>query len=81
MVKCMKVNIGGYEVSISAKYSWMDKASKHSTLEFLNYLSIIFDEASASYANDGYDDLKKACYKIADDLYNFNNEHGLYTKH
>ena len=76
----MKVNIGGYEVSLSAKHSWMDKATKQSTLEFLNYLSIIFDEASSSYANSGYDGSQKTCHKIADDLYNFNNEHGLYRK-
>ena len=76
----MKVNIGGYEVSISAKHSWMEKSNKQSTLEFLNYLSIIFDEASASYANAGYDGSKRTCQKIADDLYNFNKEHGLYGK-
>ena len=79
-MKCMKVNIGGYEVSISARHSWMEKANKQSTLEFLNYLSIIFDEAAASYANGGYDGNQKTCHKIADDLYDFNREHGLYGK-
>ncbi len=80
MVKCVKVNIGGYEVSISAKHSWMEKANKQSTLEFLNYLSIIFDEAAVSYASGGYDSAKRSCNKIADNLYEFNREHGLYGK-
>lgn len=76
----MKVNINGYEVSISAKHSWMDKANKHSTLEFLNYLSIVFEEAAHSYRIDGYDGSERICQKIADDLYEFNKEHGLYGK-
>ena len=76
----MKVNIGGYEVSITAKHSWMKKANKQSTLEFLNFLSIIFDEAAASYANAGCDASKRTSNKIADDLYEFNREHGLYGK-
>lgn len=76
----MKVNICGYEVSLSAKHPWVDKASKYSTMEFLNFLSIVLDEASASYRQAGYDGSAKACQQYANELYDFNKEHGLYGK-
>ena len=74
----MKVNICGYYVTLSAKHPWMDKANKYSTMEFLNYLSIVLDEASRSYNEAGYYGSAKTCSRYADDLYNFNKEHGLY---
>lgn len=76
----MKVNICGYDVSISAKHPWMVKACKESTMEFLNYLSIVLDEASASYRQTGYDESAKTCHQYANELYDFNKEHGLYGK-
>ena len=41
----MKINIGGYDVEISAKKDYKARSSKRDTLAFLNYLSLIFDDA------------------------------------
>lgn len=76
----MKLNICGYDVSISAKHQWMDKATKHSTMEFLNYLSIILDEATESYRQTGYVESAKTCHQYSNELYDFNKKHGLYGK-
>lgn len=76
----MKVNICGYEVSLTAKHPWMQKADKTSTMEFLNYLSIVLDEAANSYNIDGHEHNAKTCELYSNQLYDFNREHGLYSK-
>lgn len=76
----MKVNICGYEVSLTAKHPWMEKADKTSTMEFLNYLSIVLDEAAGSYKTAGYEHNAKTCELYSNQLYDFNREHGLYGK-
>lgn len=76
----MKVNICGYEVSLTAKHPWMEKADKTSTMQFLNYLSIILDEAAHSYNIGGFEQNAKACELHSNQLYEFNKEHGLYGK-
>lgn len=72
----MKVNMCGYEVSISAKHPWMDKATKKSTLQLLNYISIILDEASENYKKEGYS--AKTTERYADELYIICKDNGLY---
>ena len=74
----MKVIINGYEVSVSAKHVWQEKASKKSTLEFLNELSIVYSEASEYNKNKGYSQTADTYNKTSDNLYDFNNGHGLY---
>lgn len=76
----MKVNICGYDVSLTAKHPWMQKADKTSTMEFLNHLSIMLDEAAHSYNIDGFEHNAKACRLYSDLLYDFCREHGLYGK-
>ena len=76
----MKVNICGYDVNISAKHEWQNKGTKVTTLEFLNHLSIILDEASENYKNSGYDKVAETTEKYADSLYEFCKDNGLYSK-
>ena len=74
----MKVKINGYEVSISAKHMWQDKATKRSTLEFLNELSIVYGEASSYNKEQGYEQIAKDYRSTSNELYEVNSKHGLY---
>lgn len=76
----MKIIINGYEVSVSAKHVWQEKASKQSTLEFLNELSIVYSEASEYNKETGYSQIADTYKEASDNLYVFNNEHGLYDE-
>lgn len=74
----MKVRICNYDVSISAKHFWQDKKSKRATLELLNYLSIMLDEAANNYEKEGYDDNAKIVNQYSDELYNVCRDNNLY---
>ena len=74
----MKITMCGYDVSISAKHSWQDKKSKRATLELLNYLSILFDEAAENYEKDGFEQGAKKANQYSDELYEICNNNGLY---
>ena len=73
----MKITMCGYDVSISAKHSWQDKKSKRATLELLNHLSILFDEAAKNYEKDGFEQAKKV-NQYANELYEICRDNGLY---
>lgn len=76
----MKVTLGSFEVSINAKHSWQHCQNKKATLEFLNYLSVIFSEASDNYKKEDYEHLAKTSENIRKELYNICDAHGLYNK-
>lgn len=76
----MKVNICGYEVSISAKHPWQDKKSKTATLELLNYLSMQLDNSAYYDKSRGYDSLAKTNERYADELYKICDENNLYNE-
>lgn len=72
----MNISLCGYDVSISAKHSWQEKKSKKATLELLNYLSIILDEASENKEKEGYS--PKTTERYANELYEICKDNGLY---
>lgn len=74
----MKIKMCGYDVSISAKHSWQDKKSKRATLELLNYLSIILDEAAENYDKEGIASVAKTVNRYADEIYDICRDNGLY---
>ena len=74
----MKIKIGHYDVSISAKADWQDKASKQSTLAFLNYLSSVFVESAEYNKGLGFEGICETQRKEGRDLYNICDENHLY---
>ena len=74
----MIITMCGYDVSISAKHSWQEKKSKRATLELLNYLIILFDEAAENYEKDGFEQCAKKVNQYLDELYEICNNNGLY---
>lgn len=74
----MRIKLCGYDVSISAKHLWQDKKSKKATLELLNYLSIILDEATENYQKEGYEGNAKTSQRYSDELYKICSDNGLY---
>ena len=74
----MKLNINGYEVSISAKLSWKERANKQDTLSFLNELALIYADAATTSENGGYHNTARRYQNVAHELHEFNKEHGLY---
>ena len=74
----MKLIIDGYEVSITARHVWQEKGCNKSTLEFLNELSIVYEEASHYNKSAGYARTAEIYQHTSNDIYVFNNEHGLY---
>lgn len=75
----MKITMCGYDVSISAKHSWQGKKSKRATLNLLNYLSILLDEAAENYEKDGFEHGAKKVNQYADELYEICRDNGLYS--
>lgn len=74
----MKINMLGYEVSISARHYWQDKNSKQATLELLNYISLLTEIASEKYKESGYDNAAKTIYDYSNEIYEVCNNNGLY---
>lgn len=74
----MNVKICGYDVSINAKHFYQDKKSKRATLELLNYLSLILDEAADNYERNCYEDNAKIVNRYSDELYKICRDNGLY---
>lgn len=74
----MKINMLGYEVSISARHLWQDKKSKQATLELLNYISLITELASEKYKDSGYDKVANALYDYSNEIYEICKDNGLY---
>lgn len=80
----MKIIIGNYDVEISAKLSFRARSSKQDTLNFLNYLSLIFDDASEFQKVQNGNPYSYACAcakeskQISKDLFEFCKEQGLY---
>ena len=66
-------------MSISAKHTWQDKKSKRATLELLNYLSIILDEAAENYEKEEIHSVAKKVNYYSDELYNICRDNGLYN--
>lgn len=76
----MKLNVGDYEINISAKMNYKDRCNKHDTQCFMNLISIAFAEASDNMKNKGCDGLSEDYRKIADELFKTLKEQGLYDK-
>lgn len=74
----MKINIGCYDVEISAKQGFKTRSSKRDTLAFLNYLSLIFDDASVFQGRRNGNPYAKESKQISEDLFEFCKKHGLY---
>lgn len=74
----MKINICGYDVEISAKLDFKARSSKQDTLAFLNYLSLIFDDASAFQGAQNGNPYAEESKQISRDLFEFCKDHGLY---
>ena len=82
----MKVTIGEYTVDIKASH-YGDKYSKEDALYFLNYLSMVFNDAS-KYNKLAYDVTAKDYHynnckrynEIANDLYNTVKINGGYNR-
>lgn len=75
----MNVKMCGYDVSISARHIWQDKKSKQATLEFLNYLSIVLEEASNNYRKEGLETAAATLCNYSDELYDICKDNGLYN--
>lgn len=74
----MNIKLCGYDVSISAKHPYQEKKSKRATLELLNYLSIMLDEAAENYERDYFEDSANRINKFSDELYEICRDKGLY---
>lgn len=74
----MKINIGGYDVEISAKKDYKTRSNKQDTLFFLNYLSLIFDDASEFQGAQNGNPYAEESKQISRDLFEFCKDHGLY---
>lgn len=82
----MKVNIDGYEIELKAKF-YGDKATKEQALYFLNFLSMVFNDASkynelANKVNpkSWYEHDANKYKEIADNLYDIVSINGGYKK-
>lgn len=75
----MKINIGGYDVEISAKKDYKARSSKRDTLAFLNYLSLIFDDAGEFQRAQNGNPYAEESKQISKDLFEFCKDHGLYN--
>ena len=76
----MTVNIDGYQVTISAKFTrgGVTRNNKRDTLAILNLLAIYAGEASDSFDKKGVGCLGKIASEIRSELYNTCEANGLY---
>lgn len=75
----MKIVIADYELEITKVTDiYLDK--EENILHFLNSLSIVFSEAAEYNKEHGYNGCYEADKEIANNLYKYCNEHGLYNK-
>lgn len=80
-MKNLKVKIGEYEVSISAKSESSETATKQDTMNFLCYMSMFAASADRMYITDGKPQdgfHRKAAERMSDDIYNFLSENHYY---
>lgn len=74
----MKINIGGYDVEIKAKLDFKAKNNEKDTLAFLNYLSLVFEDASKFWETQNGPSYKSPEKRASEYLYNYCKDHGLY---
>ena len=74
----MKIKIGYYEVSISAKCEGSARANKSDTMELLNFLSICCSETANSYSEKGFSITSMRARKYGNDIFKALNNAGYY---
>lgn len=74
----MKLIVDGYEVEIKAKRSYETKATKETTVCFLNGLSILAAEAKERYTRIGANGLASWAGCVSDELYGVCEKAGAY---
>ena len=85
----MKIEIDGYEIELKVRTTVLSKhANEEDTLDFLNHLSLMYNESARMYINEFRKDETKKFYKgvaerkaeVAHKLFKFCEEHGLYDQ-
>ena len=74
----MKLIINDYEVTITAKYKYNNRANKRDTAAVLNTMSIFATEASNHYTQIGMHALAKTAEKVGSEIFHYLDEQGVY---
>ena len=74
----MKIKIGEYEVNISAKNVYSERANKKDTMALLNFLSICCSEAADHYLETGCHGLSRSANEYGDDIFEALKNAGCY---
>lgn len=75
----MRLKVNGYDVEIAVKEPCERYFSSKATKQFLNSLSLYASIASNYYSKEGYKAIAREADKIADDIFNYLKEQGLYN--
>lgn len=59
----MKLQIGNYEIEVKARFVLNEKPNEEDTLDFLNHLSIVFNESATLLMEKFKQDETKKFYK------------------
>ena len=88
-MKMMKIEFDGYEIELKVRSTILSKhANEEDTLDFLNHLSIMYDESATLLMEQFKKDETKKFYKgcsnrrkeVSDELYEYCKARGLYDK-
>jgi len=74
----MKIKIGYYYVSISAKCEDSERANKSDTMALLNFLSICCSETANKYSENGWTVTSRRAKQYGNDIYEALNNAGYY---
>lgn len=74
----MKLKIGDYEVTISARSQYCKKGSEFDTMALLNLISIWTQEAAIRYGHLNCPAIAKEAKKIGDDIHKELEKRGYY---
>lgn len=66
----MLLEINGYEIEIKAKAAWHKRFNQEDTKGFLNFLSIVFDEAAEGLNASGRESAKRCSQYRKEDATN-----------
>lgn len=88
-MKALKIEFDGYEIELKVRSTVLSKhANEEDTLDFLNHLSLMYNDSARMYMNEFRKDETKKFYKgraercddIAHELFVFCATHGLYDE-
>ena len=75
----MRLKVNGYDVEIAVREPDKRYFSSEATKQFLNALSLYASIASDYYSKEGYKGIASEAEKVADDIYRYLKEQGLYN--